>query len=323
MNKDKFISYMQDPNSLNKTAMDELAYLINQFPYCQSAHILLTLSHFKDNNIQFESSLKTTAIYAANRKILKKHIDRLSSDNSAFIFHDEGIKDNTDTKQRVTQAETPKAEPIVKAKEGPSETKVKEEKTVEENPKKEFEQTIVAEQKKVKIEKPETKVEKKEDVKKQSPPKVEEKKPIVHEEEEIIEKEIKDINKTRSIAELKKIVEKRIREIEKEKRDKNNKSTKPKDLGNKKSELIDTFIKNQPQISRPKTNFFNAKDLAASSIVDQENIVSETLATIYLDQGHMDKAINIYNKLSLKFPEKSAYFAALIKKAEREPDNKK
>ena len=78
MNKESFISFMQKPESLNKASMDELAYLINEFPYCQSAHILLSLNHFKENSILFESSLKTTAIYAGSRKVLKKHIDRIS-----------------------------------------------------------------------------------------------------------------------------------------------------------------------------------------------------------------------------------------------------
>ena len=41
---------------------------------------------------------------------------------------------------------------------------------------------------------------------------------------------------------------------------------------------------------------------------------TETLAQIYADQGYPEQAEQIYSRLSLRFPEKSAYFAALIEK---------
>jgi hypothetical protein len=80
-------------------------------------------------------------------------------------------------------------------------------------------------------------------------------------------------------------------------------------------ELIDEFIKNEPSISRVQSSFFNPVDAARESVVDEENIVSETLAKIYFDQGKYEKAIKIYRKLSLINPEKSSYFARLIEKA--------
>jgi len=43
---------------------------------------------------------------------------------------------------------------------------------------------------------------------------------------------------------------------------------------------------------------------------------TETLAQIYEEQGYYDQAKRIYSKLLLNFPEKSAYFAALIQKME-------
>ena len=52
----------------------------------------------------------------------------------------------------------------------------------------------------------------------------------------------------------------------------------------------------------------------AISAAEFTDFCTETLAQIYADQGYPDQAIQIYSRLSLRFPEKSAYFAALIEK---------
>jgi hypothetical protein len=80
-----------------------------------------------------------------------------------------------------------------------------------------------------------------------------------------------------------------------------------------KSELIDKFIKNAPRL-RTRSDFFNPNDYAKASAIDRDDIISETLALIYLKQGSAEKAIKIYEKLILKVPDKSAYFAAQIEK---------
>ena len=51
---------------------------------------------------------------------------------------------------------------------------------------------------------------------------------------------------------------------------------------------------------------------------DDDEVVSEELAEIYLAQGLRDRAVAIYRKLSLLNPEKSVYFAELIGKIEEQ-----
>ena len=118
--------------------------------------------------------------------------------------------------------------------------------------------------------------------------------------------------KRKSLDELKAIIAARLKQIEEEKQKKEAEQPAPKKLSRK--ELIDKFILENPSISRPKAEFYNPISVAQNSIIDHENIVSETLAKIYEKQGYIEKAISIYEKLGLKYPKKSRYFAAQIER---------
>jgi hypothetical protein len=82
------------------------------------------------------------------------------------------------------------------------------------------------------------------------------------------------------------------------------------------SELIDSFIKNEPRISSlqkgSKQQPESAQDLSEKSIMLPSGVISENLAGIMIKQGKTDKAIDIYEKLILKYPQKKAYFAEKI-----------
>lgn len=210
MNKQQFSSYIQNPAALNESSITDLAEIVREFPYCPSAHILLTLNYFNVKDIRYDASLKLSAVYAGSRRVLRDHIESLSRAGAKVQLPDE---DNI-TDKPITAAGSE------------------------------------------------------------------------------IESEV-----NRKSAEL-------------------TTPTKTKD------ELIDDFIKNMPVISRPKSTFFDPVDAAKISILDQENVISETLAKIYLDQKYLEKAIKIYERLILKFPEKSSYFAALIEKAKSELKSK-
>jgi len=86
----------------------------------------------------------------------------------------------------------------------------------------------------------------------------------------------------------------------------------------KAKEIIDRFIYSDPRIT-PRKNDSEESDTvvdftADQSIAENEDLISETMAVIYTNQGNKRKAIQIYEKLCLKYPEKSSYFAAQIEK---------
>lgn len=130
--------------------------------------------------------------------------------------------------------------------------------------------------------------------------------------------------KRKSLDELKALIAARLEKMDEEK--KKEEKAKKEEVPQKKmsrKELIDKFIAENPSISRPKAEFYNPISMAQNSIIDKGDIVSETLAKIYLQQGYFDKAVEIYQKLSLLIPEKSIYFAAQIETIKESQTNNK
>jgi hypothetical protein len=75
-------------------------------------------------------------------------------------------------------------------------------------------------------------------------------------------------------------------------------------------DLIESFIALKPKI-KPTVSGVNI-DIAIESITENESLMTETLAHVYLEQKKYKKAITAFTVLSLKYPEKSSFFANQI-----------
>lgn len=90
-----------------------------------------------------------------------------------------------------------------------------------------------------------------------------------------------------------------------------------------KIDLIDKFLAANPRIVPDRQFVSNGTAAMRSVLLDEDELFSETLARIYIGQEHFEKAILTYEKLCLKYPEKSIYFAGQIEKIKEIIKNKK
>jgi tetratricopeptide (TPR) repeat protein len=91
-------------------------------------------------------------------------------------------------------------------------------------------------------------------------------------------------------------------------------------IENEKVDLIEQFIKVNPTIQPRNESFSTSKEqseLKMEGLDENDEFITETLSRIYLKQGHHQKAIDSFRRLSLKFPEKSVYFAQQIEEIKK------
>ncbi|CAM1334827.1 hypothetical protein [Tenacibaculum aestuariivivum] len=87
-----------------------------------------------------------------------------------------------------------------------------------------------------------------------------------------------------------------------------------------KNNIINRFIETAPKIPRPDKK--NTPEIKVTETKQNNQLATETLAKVYLEQKKYDSAIQAYKILSLKYPEKSGYFADQIKRIQILQKNK-
>ena len=91
-----------------------------------------------------------------------------------------------------------------------------------------------------------------------------------------------------------------------------------------KIEIIDSFLEKNPKIpkSKEKGNADDFLNLALDNKFNKSELMTETLAKIYVKQQKFKEALYAYRILSLKYPEKSSLFANQIKKLQKKQNKK-
>lgn len=75
MNKEKFSNMVSHPFNVSKESIKELQEVVDNFPYCQTARVILAKAQLESNSMHSHASIKKASLYAIDRKHLKKFIE--------------------------------------------------------------------------------------------------------------------------------------------------------------------------------------------------------------------------------------------------------
>jgi hypothetical protein len=303
MNRNDFLNMIEDNIPVNRQMIGEVYELIDIFPYFQSAHMILLKGLQNIEDVKFENQLRNSSIHIADREVLYYLLQTRSSaetekkDNLAVIDSKTEIFSNTE--QTVIESAKNSDYMISDIEKNSDEAKVKDNK----------DPSVSVTGHSIMI---------------ASEPDIIEPAAVMflmEEETFTSEEKVFFMDPGFSIPEHSDLLELDLDEHETNifpDKEFIHKEPDPVQKNWEKqiqSELIDKFIITNPRIetSKEKSNF-TSDDISKPFVEESGGLVTETLARIYVSQGYYSKAIDIYEKLSLKFPEKSSYFASQIEK---------
>ncbi|QNF35245.1 hypothetical protein HUW51_21920 [Adhaeribacter swui] len=74
MNKSALLHMIRNVSTLSDQDVEEMEKLVNNFPYCQTAHLLIAKASYDKGSMLSNQKLRKAAAYATNRQLLKKLI---------------------------------------------------------------------------------------------------------------------------------------------------------------------------------------------------------------------------------------------------------
>lgn len=308
MNKQEFLHIITHPSDISPKEAEALEEMTVNFPYCQLAHVLLAKNAHDKNHMMALQRLKTAAVYSASRTALKNliysenqwHSSPSRVLESMFALVPENTEDTT-----VEPMPLPYTEPSASFTPLSLEQEITEVASKWSNP---VENEPVA------------------PVNTETIPDYN--KPVENSVLNELKATIEELQRTkRELAAQKQKNEQEANaepEADTNQNDENaaGKGAAFSEKPDRKAqiELIDKFIVSNPRM--PQANEMvqsggSMGDLASDSSRIDETLVSENFAVILTRQGKINKAIEIYRKLILKYPEKSSYFASRIDSLEK------
>jgi len=298
MNRKDFLNLIENSGLITREITAELKELTGIYPWFQSAHLLLLKGLYNTGDVRFENQLHQSALNIANREVLYYliHSDKLSNtfsdySSKAKVKHEVVTQNDIVENLQVVIDIGRNSEELTKMFEQEEQKELLEE-PVKDNDNtiyiatdSEFDNSAIL---KIIYDDGETKYE--ENVFYMDPSLS-----LNGTKEELFELETDSIN----TKEKGKINEDTI--------------SIASDRPVTEAELIEKFILANPRIEPPKEKREEPViDISKPFTEEKGEFVSETLAKIYVNQGYFSRAIELYEKLCIKYPEKSSYFASQI-----------
>ena len=300
MNTKTYTYLLANPQKISQEHQDELSDLIEEYPYFQSARALQLKGLKNSNNYLYNDSLKLTAVYTADRNILFEYItsDHFIQNKISELIqqHDESIIEIEVVSENISKQVSIEIDNQIKGELKKAEAIL--------NP------------------------------------------DLFHRKEGYIN-ELVEANKTEANPSIKEIVEVELEEnqpLDFTKEDGHSFSEWLKltsatpiireeikeisSINKQNFDLIDKFIQDKPKLkqgvnsTKTAANYEVQKNLASQYSRTSEALMTETLAKVYLQQKNFKKALQAYHILSLKYPEKSGFFADQIRAINKQINTK-
>lgn len=316
MNKQKFTKIIQGYHNIPDEDRDKLHDLAKNYPYSQIIHTLVAKANNDARTDIASQTLNYAAMYATDRHVLREIIQETPAQSNQVRPSDPSPELTSDTTSEESQ---PSAAPGKKkitvnlTELGGDSELLRDEVLVDLEALKQSKATYLKW------------------LRETNTPATEQEMPASGktEDEKSTEKADPEIGKKKNKAPKKSTAKAEKAKLKEKKKKAAKKDTTPRKKASEgqiqekpplkdQQELIENFITKEPRINaKPLKSSESQPDLSVASTSFNEDLVSENLANIFVNQGKKEKAIDIYKKLIWKFPQKKAYFASLIERLQK------